>query len=219
MPDSYVASTLSARNQMEFQERMSSTAHTREVQDLKNAGLNPILSASGSGASTPDGAAGDYGDNAHLFDLLAQSMQTSAKSTEHAFRALASNQKDLKDLVGSALLSGGVSPLLLQSPLNSAKGLSHSAGQRKPSGSPMMDWINALPAAPTGTVTHELTSDQSNQLANEISGLISLASPTAASALNKVFRAATGSSFASFLKKHNLGTYQEPDWLYAPFYG
>lgn len=99
-----------AQRQMDFEERMSGSAHQREVKDLTLAGLNPMLSAmGGNGASTPSGARGS-GSQAPV-----QNVGAGVSSALQASNIVAQNQL-LKAQANQANANAGLATASAQIP-------------------------------------------------------------------------------------------------------
>lgn len=102
-----------AREQMQFQAMMSSTAHQREVADLKAAGLNPILSATGgSGASSPAGSSAT---------MVAPQIGSSAKSAADTYAQYAALNENLKNVAADTEQKIASSKLLASQNESTAK--------------------------------------------------------------------------------------------------
>jgi len=121
------ANVAAASKQMRFQEAMSSSAHQREVKDLRAAGLNPMMSAmGGGGASSPQGASSQAG-SVSMEGLVSSAIALKQMKADVA-KAESETQlnKDAQQKTKQDTKIGQQTEKLVQAQIQGAKGTSKS---------------------------------------------------------------------------------------------
>lgn len=134
-----------AMKNREWQEHMSNTAYQRAVEDMRKAGLNPILAFQNGGASTPGGSAGTIsGASMGAPSSSALGVSRASGFVPNSYSSESWSQSDWYNAAQSwnqMLSSTGMTPLGLQKTLseigedtgnaiNSAVGAGRKAGEK-----------------------------------------------------------------------------------------
>ena len=97
-----------AREQMAFQERMSNTSYQRAMEDMRIAGINPMLAIQQGGASTPGGA------SATMQDAISPAVSSAqhARRITQELRNMRATEQETKSRTGKISLENAL--LILQ---------------------------------------------------------------------------------------------------------
>lgn len=113
------------QDQQKWEEKMSNTAHQREMADLKKAGLNPILTATGgNGASTPTFGASGVGIANPNFDSESDVFTSARKASiqeKLGTENLELQNKDIKSQIETRERESKAYEALTKAQANSAK--------------------------------------------------------------------------------------------------
>ena len=140
-----------AMKNREWQEHMSNTAYQRAVEDMKKAGLNPILAFQNGGASTPGGSAGTIsGASMGAPSSSALGVSRASGFVPNSYSSESWSQSDWYNAAQSwnqMLSSTGMTPLGLQETLsdigkNTGNAINNAIGAGRKAGEKLRGNVN-----------------------------------------------------------------------------